>query len=121
MNAKEIITRDQFKELFDKYIENYAKETNIDLTQYEYRRAAEYGVMRTIIMHFISDQERTEVMKSLNMIKNEYQVIEFTEADAITGRMVLSSDTKYRADLFAEQYAAEMGTTVKVVEKLIFL
>ena len=116
MKATQVITRDQFEALFNQYIENYAKETNTDLNNYDYRRAAENGVMRTIIMNFISDQERTEAMLNLGMIKKEYQVVEFTETDAISGRTLFTTDSKYRAETFAQQYGEEMQVNTTVTE-----
>lgn len=120
MSTTEFITRQQFKDLFDKHMEKSMKEANTEIND-KNKLVYEHSYYRTLCEFFLTDKQQTEVMEIYKMIKREYQVIEFTEADAITGRMVLSTDTKYGADLFAEQYAAEMGTTVKVVEKLIFL
>lgn len=116
MKATQVITKDQFEALFNQYIENHAKDTKLDLNNYDFRRAAENGVMRTIIMHFISDQDRTEVMLNLGMIKREYQVVEFTETDAISGRTIFSTDSKYRAETFAQQYGEEMQVKTTVTE-----
>lgn len=120
MKATELITRDQFKELFNKFIEQEMIEMNMEINK-KNKQMYEHSYYRCLCEYFLNSHQQTEVMLIYKMIKREYQVIEFTETDAITGRMAFCTDSKYRADLFADQYAEEMGTTVKVVEKLIFL
>lgn len=118
MKATEQITRDQFIELFDQYVEKEMKAVSIPINS-ENKRSFELGVLRSVVQFFITDEQRTMILSSLGMITEEYQVIEFTETDAITGRVVFTTDTKYRAERYAEQYGQEMGVKMTVATKIV--